>query len=257
MVLICLTSLYLGLAGCGSGTTGVSNPPEPPIIPPPAEGVVILTPKLTGVTRAASEVTHLEVTVFGEDSIILGSQWLPFQFSKATSVQFKVVAGHGLRFGVTAGEFTGLSEPVNVLEGHTPVPVTVRLSTSTSTVDVAGSIVDMDGGPPAIIFTSVPALGSFNNLKGRVKNVLPWEVKVIVYIRVGSTWWVKPYANTPFTPVNLDGTFIVDVTTGGIDERANAIAAWLVKKEMTGADLHGLPPDPPTDLVLAKKVVER
>jgi exo-beta-1,3-glucanase (GH17 family)/photosystem II stability/assembly factor-like uncharacterized protein len=89
---------------------------------------------------------------------------------------------------------------------------------------------DVPGGPgsPLLEFTSVPELNTFDNLRGRVLHVNPYLYKVLVYIYI-SGWWVKPYANRPLTTIAGDGTWIADITTGGIDEKATRIAAFLVR----------------------------
>jgi exo-beta-1,3-glucanase (GH17 family) len=86
------------------------------------------------------------------------------------------------------------------------------------------------GGPgiPSIEFTYVPPYGSTGNLRGQVWHVLPTDYKVAVYIKVNSGWWTKPYWNDPLTDIALDGSWVCDITTGGIDPQATEIAAFLV-----------------------------
>jgi len=83
-------------------------------------------------------------------------------------------------------------------------------------------------GQPEIEFTMVPALGSFDDLKGQVLHIVPDEYRVAVYIRVGSGWWTKPYFASPLTDIECDGSWTCDITTGGSDSQANIIAAFLV-----------------------------
>jgi exo-beta-1,3-glucanase (GH17 family) len=89
--------------------------------------------------------------------------------------------------------------------------------------------VSVPGGPgtPTIEFTYVPPRGSFNNLTGRVLHVSPFAYNVAVYIYV-SGWWTKPTFASPLTPIQADGSWTTDITTGGIDEQATQIAAFLV-----------------------------
>ncbi len=89
---------------------------------------------------------------------------------------------------------------------------------------------EIPGGPgdPAIEFTSVPPYGSFENLKGQVWHVEPGDYRVAVYIYVVGGWWTKPYWNNPVTVINCDGRWECDITTGGVDERATRIAAYLI-----------------------------
>jgi len=83
-------------------------------------------------------------------------------------------------------------------------------------------------GPPSIRFTSVPPLGSFANLHGVVKGVTPQDHKVAVFIEVNGGWWNKPYWTQRLTDISSNGSFTTDITTGGIDEQATTIAAFLV-----------------------------
>ena len=88
----------------------------------------------------------------------------------------------------------------------------------------------LPGGPgtPSIEFTSVPPRGSSEDLKGQVWHALPIEYAVVVYIKVGGGWWTKPYWNNPLASIKYDGSWTCDITTGGVDEQATNIAAYLV-----------------------------
>lgn len=81
---------------------------------------------------------------------------------------------------------------------------------------------------PAIEFTYVPPYGSFDNLRGRVACAEPTGFKILVYINVFGSWWTKPYWNNPATILQPDGTWVCDITTGGVDQKATRIAAYLV-----------------------------
>lgn len=85
------------------------------------------------------------------------------------------------------------------------------------------------GGPgnPAMEFTYVPAYGSSENLTGQVWHVKPQDYAIAVYIYVNG-WWTKPYFTGPLTVINTDGSFTCDITTGGIDQTATKIAAYLL-----------------------------
>ena len=78
-----------------------------------------------------------------------------------------------------------------------------------------------------IIFTKVPPLGSLENLEGKVRQVNPANYKVAVYIKVGSLWWPKPYFSRPLTNIQTNGTWVTDISTGGRDQSATKIAAFL------------------------------
>jgi exo-beta-1,3-glucanase (GH17 family) len=89
---------------------------------------------------------------------------------------------------------------------------------------------EIPGGPgePTIEFTYVPPYGSSENLRGQVWHVKPSEYHVAVYIKVGTSWYTKPYWASPLTPIMPDGVWICDIVTGGIDQTAKEIAAFLI-----------------------------
>jgi exo-beta-1,3-glucanase (GH17 family) len=86
------------------------------------------------------------------------------------------------------------------------------------------------GGPgtPTLGFTFVPAYGTFSDLQGQALHVAPTDYNVTACIQVAGRWWTKPTAASPLTPIGPDGRWTVDITTGGIDEKATAIAAFLL-----------------------------
>ena len=83
-------------------------------------------------------------------------------------------------------------------------------------------------GDAQIVFTSVPPYGSFCFLFGQALHVQPEEYRVAVYIRVNSGWWTKPTFASPTTDIDCRGFWSCNITTGGSDETANTIAAFLV-----------------------------
>jgi hypothetical protein len=97
------------------------------------------------------------------------------------------------------------------------------------------------GGPgnAAIEFAYVPPYGSFENLRGQVLHVIPADYRVAVYIKVGSGWWTKPYGLSPLTSIYPDGSWVCDVTTGGIDQTAIEFAAYLVHADYNPPILGG------------------
>ena len=112
------------------------------------------------------------------------------------------------------------------------------------------------GGPgnPAISFTYVPPYGSFDNLRGQVTHVKPSDCRVVIYIQVAGNWWIKPYSLSPLTIIEPDGSWVCDITTGGIDETATQIVAYLISAT------YSPPTQPSLDLeqnALAKTQISR
>jgi exo-beta-1,3-glucanase (GH17 family) len=109
-----------------------------------------------------------------------------------------------------------------------------------------GGVVNCDPSIPNLRFTHVPPYGSFDNLAGQVCRVKPADFRIVVYIKVGSGWWVKPFANQPLTTILNDGSWTCDITTGGIDETATEIVAYLVPNGFSPPILLGSPSIPAT-----------
>lgn len=111
---------------------------------------------------------------------------------------------------------------------------------------------------PLIEFTNVPPYGSFINLQGRVTCVDPTNYRVAVYIFV-SGWWTKPTFANPLTSIQPDGIWTTDITTGGLDQNATRIAAYLVPNGYDPPLMGGgqtLPPELEENSV-ATVIVER
>jgi len=102
----------------------------------------------------------------------------------------------------------------------------------------------IDGpGTPTIAFTHVPTLGSWgDDLTGVVQHVDPSKDAVFVYIYVpgaGGWWGPKPLWAVPATAIQSNGTFNVDITTGGIDNTATWITALVLPINYAADDLSG------------------
>lgn len=107
---------------------------------------------------------------------------------------------------------------------------------------------------PRLVFDTIPALGSFDDLAGHVEHVIPGNFRVAVYIFVdsGGGWWNKPSFEGASTPIDPSGLWSVDVTTGGADEWASKIAAFLVDQSFSPPLLSGSATLPPSLLAAAR-----
>lgn len=107
--------------------------------------------------------------------------------------------------------------------------------------------VRIDVGPmeiPEISLTSYPECGGTANIRGVVSGTDNYEeYMVITYIFIGGYGWItKPYFAAPKTPIQEDGTFEVDITTGGIDDLAEIIYVGVCRHDadipiVAGGDL--------------------
>jgi len=94
-------------------------------------------------------------------------------------------------------------------------------------------------GRAVIDLTTVPPLGSSDDLQGQAWHVRPATHWVAVYIRVDGHWWTKPTAAQPYTSIRPDGTWTCDITTGGADSTADKIAAFLAPRSYAPPVLLG------------------
>lgn len=97
-------------------------------------------------------------------------------------------------------------------------------------------------GAPTLAFDSVPPLGSHADLRGHASLLVPadWSVAAFVEVPAAGGWWTKPTFAAPTVPLEPDGRFTVDVTTGGDDASATRFAAFLVPWDFVPPPAAGL-----------------
>jgi hypothetical protein len=80
-------------------------------------------------------------------------------------------------------------------------------------------------------------------VSGKVTGINPTDYNVAVYIKVNDGWWTKPFFNAPLTRIAANGYWESAFITGGEDEHATDIRAYLVPKgkSVPAASGGGLP----------------
>lgn len=83
---------------------------------------------------------------------------------------------------------------------------------------------------PRLMVTYVPQQGDLDDLEGIVLHANPDDYRVVVYIYVpgANGWWIKPAFDFPYTEIEEDGYWSTPIFTGGIDDEATKIAAFLI-----------------------------
>ncbi|HVP54571.1 MAG TPA: glycoside hydrolase family 16 protein [Candidatus Eisenbacteria bacterium] len=96
------------------------------------------------------------------------------------------------------------------------------------------------GNNPALGFTHIPAWGTWGDpLQGQAYGVNPSDFQVTVVILIeGLGWYAKPYCDYSLThaytvPLDSNGHWSASITTGGVDQTAIKIAAYLIPKTYT------------------------
>ena len=163
---------------------------------------------------------------------------LVYQFSKAsTRFGYALSYEQGSRWQMLRKvEYRGRSRglyatTVKKLFGVRPVrpgQYRLKLSADASTRLLTFEVAWPPCSSATIGFTHVPAYGVWGDpLRGYVSCAALAKHKVAVFIYV-SGWWTKPYWDSPLISIDRDGSWSTDITTGGIDEQATRIAAFLV-----------------------------
>ncbi len=252
----------VAVAGCGGGGGPTGGPRAPvtvqAVLYRPSPQGEVTTESVSEIARVALTVSDGSGTQSEFDDIVAELTYDPQTYT--AQGQVKVPIGAGRVFTVDALRaddlllYTG-TETVGVF-GQTLVNITLR--PPGVPLDVICPIHEFDG-PPEIEITSVPEYGDAGVAQGSVHNVIPWECVVAVYIKVGSSWWTKPYWDRPITTIGPDGTWTCDIVTGGVDQTATEVRAYLIRAGYSPplAPQEDLPPDPPTQDVLAVDSVTR
>ncbi|MFN0244319.1 MAG: hypothetical protein ACKVWV_15635 [Planctomycetota bacterium] len=83
---------------------------------------------------------------------------------------------------------------------------------------------------PAIHIDTVPPFGGFGQITGTVSGVSFPNHRISVFIYIdGTGWWTKPTFASPTVPIDANGHFAADVTTGGsLDTVATIFCAAVV-----------------------------
>lgn len=98
------------------------------------------------------------------------------------------------------------------------------------------------GATPSILITNLPAHGVIGPLAGVVLNANPATTAVAVFIYVpGYGWVTKPTCAQPLTPIQPNGSWSANITTGGAgDLTATRVAALLVSTNFSQPCVLGL-----------------
>ena len=86
-------------------------------------------------------------------------------------------------------------------------------------------------GQPAIHISSVPTYGAYGSAAGTITGLSAGDYSqydVATFIEVNGGWWTKPTFAQPTVPINSDGSWRTNITTGGNDQNATAISVFLV-----------------------------
>jgi len=110
---------------------------------------------------------------------------------------------------------------------------------------------------PMIAFTSMPALGSSDHVKGTVafenSPCDTQDYRVALYVSFDGVGGIcKPYESQPLTMIRESGRWESAYDTGGIDEKAPWIVALLVTKDFTSPCFTGSIPQVDGVKVLAR-----
>jgi len=130
--------------------------------------------------------------------------------------------------------------------GQRCVPALARIRLGARALSLA-AIVLCAGGASArsISITGLPPHGAFGSLTGTVAGVEFATHRVATYVHAeGAGWYTKPTFASPTVPIDANGHFAVDVTTGGLaslDPHATLFCAVLVPDGVAPEPADGAP----------------
>jgi exo-beta-1,3-glucanase (GH17 family) len=84
----------------------------------------------------------------------------------------------------------------------------------------------------------MPPIGSFENIKGHINFLNPFNYKIATYIKVAGSWWIKPTSLNPTVPIQCNGQWEVDYTTGGSGQTTSDIYVCLIPVNYTPPDCN-------------------
>ncbi len=127
--------------------------------------------------------------------------------------------------------FDGAEIDDNWSPTRTPIPTEKPVVVVVPTIKISG--------PPAIEIESWPAKGAYGEMTGSVTNVDPSKYMVACYLEVNGGWWTKPTWDDALTPISSYGNWGCYVTTGGIDDQATTLKAYLLPKGVSAPQASG------------------
>jgi len=92
--------------------------------------------------------------------------------------------------------------------------------------------------------------GPMTDIKGRVEveGGAYKNYRVLVYIRVKDTWWIKPYFNKQFTSIDGEGFWSCNINTASTDYLADKFFAFLIPSQFETPPLQWNDPNIPPEL---------
>jgi len=122
----------------------------------------------------------------------------------------------------------------------TTTSTTSTTTTSTTTATTTSSTTTTIPAVPDIAITFLSPYGDlYGIVSGTTRGVDPASFAIAVYIKVRGGWWTKPYFDTPLTVIRADSTWTCDITTGGVDEEATDVTAFLVPSSYSPPEMRG------------------
>ncbi|MEZ5039750.1 MAG: glycosyl hydrolase family 17 protein [Saprospiraceae bacterium] len=117
-----------------------------------------------------------------------------------------------------------------------------------------------DLGRPNVTFNQIPTFGDPGGiLCGKVDGIRPCDYNLALYIKVNGSWWVKPTYADKKIRLACDGSFCIDVVTGGQDRYATEYQLFLLDKDCNppGLGNAGSIPDSLYEKAIIHEVITR
>lgn len=190
------------------------------------------------VYQADLSIPSLSFTSPADNTIISGSFSVTGTATSGAALEGVYLSIDGGSYAKVAG-LESWSNTINTGVGAHVVRAFVRDTLGKSSVTNELNVT-VTSKPIDIYPTSMPPIGSTDNILGRVDYVNAADYKVCIYIYVPGSgggengWWVKPTGASPYTSIAFDGTWSCDYTTGGSDQNATVIRGFLLRSSYSG-----------------------
>lgn len=114
-------------------------------------------------------------------------------------------------------------------------------------------------GTDTLILDYIPVLGSADNIKGHINDLITCDYSIAAYIKVGGEWWTKPTFDMPAVPVLCNGQWSLDYTGGGNDPQATDMCFFVIDADYSPPACSGCGTIPQEiyDNALAVKCTQR
>ena len=157
-----------------------------------------------------------------EEVVIDSFSWRAIETTTTTTIQLTTTTTSSIPSTSTTSSIATTSSTSSSVATTTSSVITTSSTSSSSSTTTSIAV------PPSIKITDAGHIGDMSaKAVGLTTGVSPDSYGVAVYILVRGAWWTKPLFYLPITLIDLAGNWQCSITTGGVDEEATKVRAYL------------------------------